>query len=520
MKRNRFKDAFPETPESFHRMVEETVKMKKEESKIKVLHDERSRKSASPRRRAVIAAAVFACILLIPGMVYAAVRLSHRADVQPEGSYGANVAFEVEGTDAADAETTVAEANTVEAIAFEAAESIDTAAADEPEASYVLPDPIPLYRRVVDYVPEGMSWSTRDQYHIYDDEDPDHRAFAFFGIVFDGGSIQDALLIKNVVERQILTIGEREAVYIRLADKLNGNPWNQRIYLLFPEQHYMLETIFTDGISVEEAAQVVGSVHLEETGETVKREQAWTWTDMIADNTGREEVYTVEAYAIGDDSNIQVASIGGTEETIGMNRDAMGTIRVRLDDVQISDDLSLLDPEFVEQEIWDAADEDGALLPAEVSFVLKGDGVDTIDTVVASRMVRQKLVYVALTYTNVSEENLDGTLFFDALCFLTHEDGKFLNYVQPCSGDEPYSYIVRSNGFSLETMHYYDVRGTAGDGGNHFDEFGPGDSVTIHVAYVVDEDLLPYMYLCVDGTNNLASALANQGKVTIFDIRQ
>ena len=69
-------------------------------------------------------------------------------------------------------------------------------------------------------------------------------------------------------------------------------------------------------------------------------------------------------------------------------------------------------------------------------------------------------------------------------------------------------------------MHYYDVRGTAGDGGNHFDEFGPGDSVTIHVAYVVDEDLLPYMYLCVDGTNNLASALANQGKVTIFDIRQ
>ena len=201
MKLNRFKDTFPETPESFHRMVEETVKMKKEESKIKVLHDERSRKSASPRRRAVIAAAVFACILLIPGMVYAAVRLSHRADVQPEGSYGANVAFEVEGTDAADAETTVAEAN-----ALEAAESIDTAAADEPEASYVLPEPIPLYRRVVDYVPEGMSWSTRDQYHIYDDEDPDHRAFAFFGIVFDGGSIQDALLIKNVVEQQILTI--------------------------------------------------------------------------------------------------------------------------------------------------------------------------------------------------------------------------------------------------------------------------------------------------------------------------
>ena len=71
-------------------------------------------------------------------------------------------------------------------------------------------------------------------------------------------------------------------------------------------------------------------------------------------------------------------------------------------------------------------------LKVEVSFVLMGDGVDTIDTVVASRMVRQKLVYVTLTYTNVSEENLDGTLFFDALCFLTHEDGnptKWLRHV-------------------------------------------------------------------------------------------
>lgn len=202
MNLNELKDAFPETPERLHRMVEETVAMKKEESKIKELHDERNKKSASPRRRAAIAAVVFACILLIPGMVYAAVRLTHRADIQSEDSYGAKVSFEVEESN----ETTVPEVT----------ESIETA--------YVLPDPIPLYRRVVDYIPEGMSWSTRDQYHIYDDEDPDHRAFAFFGIVFDGGSIQDALLIKNVVERQILTIGEREAVYIRLADKLNGNP--------------------------------------------------------------------------------------------------------------------------------------------------------------------------------------------------------------------------------------------------------------------------------------------------------
>ena len=498
MNLNELKDAFPETPERLHRMVEETVAMKKEESKIKELHDERNKNSASPRRRAAIAAVVFACILLIPGMVYAAVRLAHRADIQSEGSYGAKVSFEVEESN----ETTVPEVT----------ESIETA--------YVLPDPIPLYRRVVDYSPEGMSWSTRDQYHIYDDEDPDHRAFAFFGIVFDGGSIQDALLIKNVVERQILTIGEREAVYIRLADKLNGNPWNQRIYLLFPEQHYMLETIFTDGISVEEAARVVGSVHLEETGETVKREQAWTWTDMIADNTGREEVYLANAYEIADDSRIRTTTIGGTEETTVFTRGAMGDITVRLDDVRISDDLSLLDPEFVNQELWDAADEDGVLLPAEVRFVRMGDGVDTVDTVVASKMVEQKLVYLTLTYTNTSGKDLDGILFFDSLCFLTHEDGKFLNYVQPCPGDESYSYILRSHGLIMETMHYFDIWGMTGDGGNHFDEFRAGDSVTIHVAFVVDEELLPYMYLCVDGTGSLMAALNNQGKVTVFDIRQ
>ena len=51
------------------------------------------------------------------------------------------------------------------------------------------------------------------------------------------------------------------------------------------------------------------------------------------------------------------------------------------------------------------------LITNTLSYVKLGDGVDTVDEVVKTGSVPQKLVYVTVTYTNQSEEEINHMLY-------------------------------------------------------------------------------------------------------------
>lgn len=54
-----------------------------------------------------------------------------------------------------------------------------------------------------------------------------------------------------------------------------------------------------------------------------------------------------------------------------------------------------------------------------------GDGIDSLDEIVKSEEVNQKLVYVTVTYTNHSNEEIDHMLYLGALLTLTKEMEKY-----------------------------------------------------------------------------------------------
>ena len=81
------KKAVPETPASFHKLLESEVAYQLESQKVIPIR----RQAKGKTMKKSIAAAIAVAIILIPTLVYAGIKLSHRASVEPEGNYGAEI---------------------------------------------------------------------------------------------------------------------------------------------------------------------------------------------------------------------------------------------------------------------------------------------------------------------------------------------------------------------------------------------------------------------------------------------
>ncbi len=493
MNLHELKNQVPETPKGFSEMVRGEVD-RQGGTKITQLADQRQAKSkkqkaVSPRRMTWrVAAVVLAALILIPSAVYAGIRFFPKASVTPEGEYGAKVGLETEA-------------------------NVSDAAGEV----YELPDPVPQIQGELGFIPAGMEWF--DGAHLGDPNDPDHRQIRFGKIAYNLGSLEDTFLIRNVVESQIVQVGDREGAYIRLADSYRGNYWRQRLYVLYPEYYHVLELIFTDEVTLDEAIETAKGITWSFTGKTNARSSVWTWSDMIAEqvNRGPEVIPTMKSETIGSKSSVQVFSVG---ESAPM-KDGLShqPYEIRVQDVQIYDDISVLDEVyFKDDDIYHYIDDQGNLLPADLSFILNGDGVNTLDSVVGKTTENQKLVYVTLDFTNTGEEDLDHLLFVGKLYPIEEAANEYRTYLESCPGGSEYNFISRSNGIISDPagriMDYFDTLYDGfGDGGNYIPLLEAGETVTIHLGFIVDEQVLPYLFLSMDQTGVISDQ-------KLFDLRQ
>lgn len=73
-------------------------------------------------------------------------------------------------------------------------------------------------------------------------------------------------------------------------------------------------------------------------------------------------------------------------------------IQMRVDSVQVSDNLSLLDGAVLPDGWKEALGSNGKLAENNLSYIKRGDGVETLDQVVKTETIDQKLLYVTVTY--------------------------------------------------------------------------------------------------------------------------
>jgi hypothetical protein len=125
--------------------------------------------------------------------------------------------------------------------------------------------------------------------------------------------------------------------------------------------------------------------------------------------------------------------------------------------------------------------------------------VNTQDEIVKTESMEQKLVYVTVTYTNQTEEEINHMLYIGTLMLMNHEDGTYrICNLQEQAGDD-YDYVVGDSVADTAEMTYSSVSEDYGNGGNYISSLKPGESVQVNMAWIVNENDLDHMYLNLNG---------------------
>ena len=155
-----------------------------------------------------------------------------------------------------------------------------------------------------------------------------------------------------------------------------------------------------------------------------------------------------------------------------------------------------------------------------LSYIKAGNGVNSVDEVIKTESVRQKLIYVTVTYTNETDRQINHLHYLGTLMLIKREDAKY----RICSSAEltgaDCDRVVWDGAAHTAEMTYYSIAEDYGNGGNYISSIAPGESIQVAMAWIVNENELPYMYL---NLNSEGAALEFTDAVLGFgvaDIRQ
>lgn len=475
MKLENLKQEMPETPEFIHQMIEKEVnKQMRTERKIVPM---KRRQFFGRRSLGKAVAAVAVCALATSTLVYAGSGLYHMY-MEKQGKYGVDMV--VKG-----------------------------------EEVKKLPEEIAEIEVQAGYIPEGMDWI--DEYHLQYKNTPNHGGFSFNDVLLDEGDLGQVYTDKSVGESEKTMFGDHEGVYVRYAD---DREFNQRMYLMFPEEYRVLIVAIGNDVTKDEAYKVAEQLTLKETGQMMETDGLLTWSGYGKPDTEVSEAYPSEEKA----DNLTIHKTGEAVALCSFVEDAEGNfvdttdVSATVDQVQVADDLSLLAGADIPEEWKEAVGSDGKLVQNELSYIKNGDGIDTLDDVVKTEKQNQKLVLATVTYTNTSDIELCHILYIGSLLFAEEKDGKYqICYDGDAKGDG-YDSIQGSSRAVSQEMGYYSVSEDYGNGGNYISSLKPGESVQIRMGWIINEKDLSHMYL------NLSGEYAEFGDMTretgLVDIRK
>lgn len=403
-------------------------------------------------------------------------------------------------------------------IGIGAAEGVD--GGESPDV--IVPEEIPEVQIEMNYIPEGMITPEGESGRMFREDTPQMGGISMAMIIMDQSDAAGSLLLdKNVTYSEQLSISDHQAVYLEKGMKEQEELGFGRVfYVVYPEVWHVLEVFVGDDMTKEEAIKVIENTELVPTGETLDLSNLYTWSDYV-EQQKETEIYDYKWTATAEELK-NTHTVGETFELKNSRADIEGEEFVSVDcitakvaDVQIADDLSLLgDSEYVRDEWKEAVGADGKLVSNVIRHIRQGDGIDTLDEITSTEEVAQKLVYVTVEYTNTGDMELRNVGFLGIFTGIREDGSIFERLGQYVEGKVSYTSVGR-----LGEMDFYDVHGGERNN-NHIPVMKPGETVTVHMARIVNEDELDYLYLNLDiggGEFEFTEGGLEQGYV---DIRQ
>lgn len=451
------KEEFPKMPESIREMMQEEV-----EKQVHMGADKKVSRGFLKKRTAL---AVLAAAVAVSGTALAAASGGFQLLGESNGLYGLLVGLTSD---------------------------------EKSEEVWSIPDTISARTVRFNSIPDGMEYMSETETWMLRYTGESEYAINTALYVMDENAAAEKLENRNVSSSENLTINDHSAVYLEYLDGKYS-----RFYIFYPEYYYVME-VFLNGIGREEASGILENVTLEETGEELKVSEVYaTWSQLISINDGVESTDETEL----EDNPLYTVSAEELEQTLEIGESlTQDGLSIAVTDMQTADDLSLLsDTSAVDEQLTSQIGEDGKLIANTIEYLKEGDGVDSLDTAVRSETATQKLVYLTIEYANTTDTALEDVLFFF----------NYFNVVK--TGEEQYTLVDRdtreAHGVSTEwyrvsqsssaadthDMIWWDVSSSDQNGSNYIPEIASGETVTLHIAFLVNEDQLDGMYLSIGG---------------------
>lgn len=364
------------------------------------------------------------------------------------------------------------------------------------------------------YLPDGMVQTEEGKYNYRDG-----RGGVTIGCYYmDTGDTSFEKLSYNVTEKEELKVNGRDGVYLKTALEA----YNQSLYVTYPEEHLVLEMLASSDISKEEALKIAQGVTVTPTEETVGDDVmlCYNWSkylDAEKENALAEESSDSVEVTFSQKLLEKAERIGRIMDMENNGLEKLPGLTAKVTDVQTADNQSILPEGMLDAEAATAFDANGNLKSSTISYIKKGDGIDTLDQVVKTEKSENKLVYVTVEYTNTGSDTLTDIMYNGSIQLLETKGDRASVWHReletPAAGDE-WDYVVEEGLMLTAEVGAYDVRGGE-RGNNYIDTLKPGETVTVHEAFAVPADKLGEMYLNLDGTGEAQSALENGWMVDI-----
>lgn len=336
------------------------------------------------------------------------------------------------------------------------------------------------YKLKIGKLPENME-AIDDSAMKYSFKDNDAMGgFSFVLWRVGGNSDFPTLYSKSYEEKEI---NGKKAVIVH---RENGNKdlmFNRVIFLYFEEEGIMLQSYIGNDINEEQMIDVLGSISLEPTS----REKS----SYISDYDKKyfsQEGKTTKVIPLKKDSK-RLFHIGQkVPVTISMDD---SQIEYVIEKVEVFDSIKDFKQEnFNEMGLGrlsenQALDQAGQLIPYRRDKYKIGNGKDSIDQLVESKLVHPKFVYLTTTVKNIGKQKTEEIYMHPSIQVLQGK-GNAWKY----AGKDG---IAEKNIMTGEV----DYLEPHGDGKSFYNigSIRPGETVKVNLGYFVDEDKLNSIFL-------------------------
>ncbi|MBP0965502.1 MAG: hypothetical protein J5999_09470 [Oscillospiraceae bacterium] len=358
----------------------------------------------------------------------------------------------------------------------------------EPMESEGVSEKFEGYRQLrLNYIPEGLVMRYDGKYHDPNSEKAMTPLFYRFN---EGKGISEAVNFSS--SSVTFELDGKSAVFV---DRIDGY---DRLWVLFENTPYAAE-IYVNDVPMDEVKKLAEGLELVPSDV----ETAGIWQDI---NELVDEGSVVSYSNDVDMSKVKVLSAGDSFKCYSNEN-----LDIHIENISLQKNFDGITTNSIGNDDFDVdfgkyLDENGELTAERVT-VKRGDGVNTLDEVISREKVDRSVIVMTLTCTNNGNER--GEICFYPKMFRM-VDGKAIDLTEP-DNTTFISYGDKKLGGDNVHFSFY----TSGEHEKNSALIEAGESVTVRLAFIADDDSLDTLYINFGEMlyDSLAISAENSGEI-------